>query len=83
MACIRCETCDKCGNYTSYTSSDGFDDVPMCECVKIDHKELLKKYIEYIKQCEGSDYLWILDEEFDEFTKEESTELHRLSGGGE
>ena len=45
----------------------------------MDYRALLKKYIEYIKRCEGSDYLWILDEEFDEFTKEEATELSKIS----
>lgn len=47
------------------------------------HEELLRKYIEHVKQCEGIDFIDRIDDGWGEsdvqFTAEEVNELNRLA----
>lgn len=43
----------------------------------IDHKELLRKYIAHVTECEGIAFLWHMPQEFSD---EEKRELMTLAG---
>lgn len=48
----------------------------------MDYKDLLKRYINFVGDVEGSDFLFyasVGDEDGDDFTKEELEELKRMS----
>lgn len=48
----------------------------------MDYEDLLKKYMEHVRQCESIDYVdrlnWTMDSDV-EFTEEEKEELERIS----
>ena len=44
----------------------------------MDYKQLLVKYIEYVKYCGSCDFILKLDQPYVEFTKEETEELNNI-----